>query len=55
VAPALPKVNIPAAEKGRWRCDWHRLAVNINSCDWHRMVININSCDWHKLAVTIDS
>ena len=25
VAPALPKVNIPAAEKGRWKCDWQRL------------------------------
>jgi 3-oxoacyl-[acyl-carrier protein] reductase len=27
VAPTLPKVNIPAAEKGTWRCDWQRLTA----------------------------
>jgi len=52
VAPALPKVNIPAAEKGRWRCDWHGLAVAINSCDWQRLVVNINNCDWQRLVVS---
>ena len=34
VTPALPKVNIPAVEKGGWRCDWHRLAVDIGSHNW---------------------
>lgn len=50
VAPTLPKVNIPAAEKGRWRCDWHGLAVNINSCNWQSLTISINSYNWQSLA-----
>lgn len=55
VAPALPKVNIPAVEKGKWRCDWHGLAVDINSCDCQRLVVNINSCNWQSLAISINS
>jgi len=42
VTPALPKVNIPAVEKGGWRCDWHRLAVDIGSHNWQRLVVSCN-------------
>lgn len=51
VAPALPKVNIPAAEKGRWRCDLQLILTAVTGIGWRLTLTAVTGRGW-QLTVT---